>query len=143
MPDEVEVEASGERPGDPDGFQRLWTPHRMVYIGGQDKPATPDAADCPFCTLPKRPVSQDRESLIVHRDEVAYVMESGSARFVLRGAVRAGTELAAHVARHGDGVVDLAIEVPDVPRAYAYAVTGSPASRALAARAAQPPLKVG
>ena len=72
MPDEVE--RPGERPGDPDGFQRLWTPHRMVYIGGQDKPKTPDAADCPFCTLPKRPVEQDRESLIVHRDDVAYVV---------------------------------------------------------------------
>ena len=42
------------------------------------------------------------------RDEVAYVLEAGSARFVLRGAVRAGTELGRHVAEHGDGVVDLA-----------------------------------
>ena len=55
------------------------------------------------------------------RDEAAYVLESGSARFVLRGAVRAGTDLGRHVAEHGDGVVDLAIEVPDVPAAYAYA----------------------
>ena len=57
------------------------------------------------------------------RDEVAYVMEAGSARFVLRGAVRAGTDLGRHVAEHGDGVVDLAIEVPDVPAAYAYATS--------------------
>jgi 4-hydroxyphenylpyruvate dioxygenase len=56
------------------------------------------------------------------RDESAYVMESGSARFVLRGAVRAGTALASHVAAHGDGVVDLALEVPDVPHAFGYAV---------------------
>jgi 4-hydroxyphenylpyruvate dioxygenase len=56
------------------------------------------------------------------RDETVYVLESGSARFVLRGAVRAGTDLARHVAAHGDGVVDLAIEVPDVPRAYAFAM---------------------
>jgi len=56
------------------------------------------------------------------RDEATYVLESGSARFVLRGAVRAGTDLARHVAQHGDGVVDLAIEVPDVPAAYAFAV---------------------
>jgi 4-hydroxyphenylpyruvate dioxygenase len=56
------------------------------------------------------------------RDEAAYVMESGSARFVLRGAVRAGTDLGRHVAQHGDGVVDLALEVPDVPRAFRYAV---------------------
>ena len=56
------------------------------------------------------------------RDEATYVLESGSARFVLRGAVRPGGDLARHVAAHGDGVVDLAIEVPDVPQAYAFAV---------------------
>src|SRR5258706_2595386 len=56
------------------------------------------------------------------RDEAAYVLESGSARFVLRGAVRAGTALAAHVAAHGDGVIDLAIGVPSAGEASAYAV---------------------
>jgi 4-hydroxyphenylpyruvate dioxygenase len=56
------------------------------------------------------------------RDEAAYVLESGSARFVLRGAVRAGTDLAAHVAAHGDGVIDLAIGVPSAREAFAYAV---------------------
>ena len=69
---QVEVEGEGTRPGDPDGFQRLWTPHRMVYIGGQDKPKTADAADCPFCTIPQR--GDDREALIVHRDELAFVV---------------------------------------------------------------------
>jgi 4-hydroxyphenylpyruvate dioxygenase len=57
-----------------------------------------------------------------NRDETAYVLESGSARFVLRGAARPGTELGRHVERHGDGVVDLAIAVPDVEAAYDYAV---------------------
>jgi len=57
------------------------------------------------------------------RDEAAYVLESGNARFVVRGPVRAGTELAAHVARHGDGVIDLAIGVPSAAEAYEYAVT--------------------
>jgi 4-hydroxyphenylpyruvate dioxygenase len=56
------------------------------------------------------------------RDEAAYVLESGSARFVLRGPVRAGTPLGAHVAAHGDGVVDLAIAVPSAQAAYDYAV---------------------
>ncbi len=56
------------------------------------------------------------------RDEAAYVLESGAARFVLRGPVRAGTELAAHVAAHGDGVIDLAIGVPSARDAFAYAV---------------------
>jgi 4-hydroxyphenylpyruvate dioxygenase len=56
------------------------------------------------------------------RDEAAYVMTSGSARFVFRGPVRPGTDLARHVAEHGDGVVDLALDVPDVPRAFKHAV---------------------
>ncbi len=55
------------------------------------------------------------------RDEAAYVLESGQARFVLRGPVRAGTSLGAHVAAHGDGVTDLAMEVTSVEEAYEYA----------------------
>ena len=45
-----------------------------------------------------------------------------AARFVLRGPVRAGTELGAHVAAHGDGVIDLALEVPSAEAAYAHAI---------------------
>ncbi len=55
------------------------------------------------------------------RDVVSYVLRSGSARFVLTGAVTAGTDLGRHVAEHGDGVVDLALEVPDVARAVEHA----------------------
>jgi 4-hydroxyphenylpyruvate dioxygenase len=57
------------------------------------------------------------------RDEADYVLESGSARFVLRGPVHQRTELARHVAAHGDGVIDLAIGVPSVSGAFSYAVT--------------------
>jgi 4-hydroxyphenylpyruvate dioxygenase len=56
------------------------------------------------------------------RDEADYVLESGSARFVLRGPIRADTELARHVAAHGDGVIDLAIGVPSAREAFRYAV---------------------
>ncbi len=56
------------------------------------------------------------------RDVASYVLRSGSATFVLQGPVRAGTPLGDHVARHGDGVVDLAIEVPDVEHAWRYAL---------------------
>jgi 4-hydroxyphenylpyruvate dioxygenase len=56
------------------------------------------------------------------RDEVAYVLTSGSARFEFRGSVRPGTEIARHVAEHGDGVIDLALDVPDVEGAYAHAM---------------------
>ena len=59
------------------------------------------------------------------REVAGYVLENGSARFVLLSVVKATTDwghfLADQVARHGDGVVDLAIEVPDARAAYAYA----------------------
>ena len=56
------------------------------------------------------------------RDETSYVLESGNARFVFRGPVRAGTELGKHVAEHGDGIIDLAIGVPSATEAYEYAI---------------------
>src|SRR4029077_5245706 len=55
-------------------------------------------------------------------DEAAYVLESGGARFVFRGPVRARTALGARVAAHGDGVVDLALAVSSAEDAYRYAV---------------------
>ncbi len=57
------------------------------------------------------------------RDEAAYVLESGQARFVLRGALRPGTALARHHARHGDGVIDLALGVQSAEAAYEYATS--------------------
>jgi 4-hydroxyphenylpyruvate dioxygenase len=56
------------------------------------------------------------------RDVAAFVLESGSARFVLKGPVRSGTALGEHVVRHGDGVYDVALRVPDARRAYALAL---------------------
>jgi ATP adenylyltransferase len=58
-------------PGDPDGFERLWTPHRMVYIGGEGKPTDDTAGTCPFCRAPER---SDAESLVVHRGKLGYVV---------------------------------------------------------------------
>ncbi|WFB09246.1 4-hydroxyphenylpyruvate dioxygenase [Streptomyces sp. LX-29] len=60
------------------------------------------------------------------RETASYVLVSGAARFVLTSVIKPTTDwgrfLAAHVAEHGDGVIDLAIEVPDARAAYAYAV---------------------
>ena len=55
----------------PQAFQRLWTPHRMVYIGGQNRPTADTPDQCPFCTGPTR---SDEEALIVHRGETSYVI---------------------------------------------------------------------
>ena len=52
----------------PDAFQRLWTPHRAVYVdAGQG--AHDDA--CPFCAAPGK---GDDEALIVARGRHAYVL---------------------------------------------------------------------
>ena len=55
-------------------------------------------------------------------DYAEYVLTSGSARFCLTGPVRAGTPGAERHARHGDGVVDIALQVPNVDSAFAHAV---------------------
>ncbi|MEN9957641.1 MAG: hypothetical protein RIR46_1249 [Actinomycetota bacterium] len=52
----------------PDAFQRLWTPHRLVYIqNGQQ----PDDDQCPFCLAPSL---SDEQSLIVKRGQHAFVL---------------------------------------------------------------------
>ncbi|HVH23698.1 MAG TPA: 4-hydroxyphenylpyruvate dioxygenase [Pseudonocardia sp.] len=56
-----------------------------------------------------------------NRDHHAYVLRSGAIRFVLKGAVDPASPLADHHRRHGDGVVDIALEVPDVDRCIAHA----------------------
>jgi 4-hydroxyphenylpyruvate dioxygenase len=55
-------------------------------------------------------------------DHAEYLLTSGRARFVLTGAVHAGADAAAHHARHGDGISDIALAVPDVDTGYAHAV---------------------
>jgi 4-hydroxyphenylpyruvate dioxygenase len=58
-----------------------------------------------------------------YREHAEYVLTSGSATFVFVGGVRADSAATAHYARHGDGIVDIALEVPDVDRAYEHAVS--------------------
>jgi len=62
------VEQSGDFAAVPDAFQRLWTPHRLVYIETGQQPAG-DA--CPFCIAP---TLDDEKALIVARGEHAYVL---------------------------------------------------------------------
>ncbi len=55
------------------------------------------------------------------RDHKGFVLKSGSARFVFKGGVSPDSPLLDHHRRHGDGVVDLALEVPDVDKCIAHA----------------------
>ncbi|GGL02879.1 4-hydroxyphenylpyruvate dioxygenase [Mangrovihabitans endophyticus] len=57
-----------------------------------------------------------------YRDHAEYVLESGSARFLLTGAVHAGASAAAHVTKHSDGIGDIALTVPDTDAAFRHAV---------------------
>jgi 4-hydroxyphenylpyruvate dioxygenase len=54
-------------------------------------------------------------------DHTSHVLAAGDVRFVLNAPLRPGTELARHVARHGDGVIDIALAVPDVEQAFRVA----------------------
>ncbi|HEX6149860.1 4-hydroxyphenylpyruvate dioxygenase, partial [Nocardioides sp.] len=55
------------------------------------------------------------------RDSKSYVLRSGSARFVFTGGVTPDSPVLDHHRKHGDGVVDLALEVPDVDRCIEHA----------------------
>jgi 4-hydroxyphenylpyruvate dioxygenase len=56
-----------------------------------------------------------------NKDSHAYVLTSGAARFVVQGAYDPASPLADHHRRHGDGIVDIALTVPDVDRCIAHA----------------------
>jgi 4-hydroxyphenylpyruvate dioxygenase len=58
-----------------------------------------------------------------NRDHHAYVLEAGDVRFVIKGAVSPESPIADHHRRHGDGVLDVALEVPDVDKCVAHART--------------------
>jgi 4-hydroxyphenylpyruvate dioxygenase len=58
-----------------------------------------------------------------NRDHCAYVLTSGAVRFVVTGGVDPSSPLLDHHRRHGDGVVDIALEVPDVDRCIAHAAS--------------------
>jgi 4-hydroxyphenylpyruvate dioxygenase len=56
-----------------------------------------------------------------NRDHKSFVLKSGSIRFVINGAVDPESPLVEHHRKHGDGVVDIALEVPDVDKCIAQA----------------------
>jgi 4-hydroxyphenylpyruvate dioxygenase len=56
------------------------------------------------------------------RDRASYVLEQGDVRFVVTSALREDHEVARHASRHGDGVKDIALTVPDATDAYRQAV---------------------
>ena len=65
-----ELESSHEFARVDDGFERLWTPHRMAYINGE-RPTDDAGEGCPFCAVTAK---DDADGLIVHRGQSCYVV---------------------------------------------------------------------
>lgn len=61
---------------DPDGLERLWTPHRMAYVqSAAEEPAPdPDLPACPFCRITIDPEASHDDELVVVRGETAYAV---------------------------------------------------------------------
>jgi 4-hydroxyphenylpyruvate dioxygenase len=57
------------------------------------------------------------------KDHQAYVLRSGACRFVFKGGAHPDSPLLDHHRRHGDGVLDISLEVPDVDRCIRHART--------------------
>ncbi len=66
--DGVNIESSEEFAAVPDAFQRLWTPHRLVYIKAGPQP---HQKECPFCVAPSM---TDEKALIVARGKTCFVL---------------------------------------------------------------------
>ncbi|HKU66213.1 MAG TPA: 4-hydroxyphenylpyruvate dioxygenase [Candidatus Baltobacteraceae bacterium] len=58
------------------------------------------------------------------KNRASYVLVQNKLRFVLTSSLRGDDEITAHVARHGDGVKDIAIVVQDAKAAYERALAG-------------------
>jgi len=52
------------------------------------------------------------------RDRASYVLKQGKVRFVFTTSLRPGSNIAEHVAKHGDGVRVIALEVEDARHAW-------------------------
>ena len=66
---EINEELAGV--GIPDRWQRLWAPHRMAYLKGENRPLSGNEVTCPFCEIPTK---SDEEGLVVARAAYNYVV---------------------------------------------------------------------
>jgi ATP adenylyltransferase len=57
--------------GMPDHWARLWAPHRLEYLKGENRPLGDNEVACPFCRIP---TLSNEEGLIVARGETADVV---------------------------------------------------------------------
>jgi ATP adenylyltransferase len=67
--EEYRVAVDNDGGGPASAFEHLWTPYRMAYIRGENKP-TGDH-DCPFCLIPRM---ADEEGLVVARGRTVFAV---------------------------------------------------------------------
>jgi ATP adenylyltransferase len=65
------LEPAGGLPGDPDGLERLWTPHRMAYVTGEHPESREGPSGCPLC---RAGTADDDDALVVARGEVTFAL---------------------------------------------------------------------
>jgi len=66
----MSFESSGGA-GMPDSWERLWAPHRMAYLAGENRPKPDNDVTCPFCEILKM---SDEKALIVARGREVYAV---------------------------------------------------------------------
>ena len=54
-----------------DMWERLWTPHRLAYLKGENRPTKDNDVECPFCRVPR---DDDETGLIVARGKLVYAV---------------------------------------------------------------------
>src|SRR5687768_1194047 len=96
-----------------DPFPLKGIDHIQLYVGNAKQAAYYYSAAFGMTCVAYRGPEQG------YRDHAEYVLTSGAARFVVTGGVHAGSAATKHYMRHGDGIADIALAVPDVDRAYA------------------------
>ncbi|WP_310963237.1 HIT family protein [Nocardioides terrisoli] len=68
----VDEEIRQDGVGEADELERLWTPYRMAYIRGENKPTDESVGECPFCRIGS--VDDDERTLVVHRGRASFVV---------------------------------------------------------------------
>jgi ATP adenylyltransferase len=105
--------------GMPDSWSRLWAPHRISYLSGENRPLPDNDVPCPFCRIP---TLDDVAGLIVARGTTAYVVMNlypYNAGHLLVCAYRHVNDLTDLTAEERDEILELSAHAMKVLRKVA------------------------